>query len=154
MVGPVASSAQSVIRLPRCVACRAIDRGVILPIQRGQMLKKLDIVSMRVRDWAAALAWYRDKLGLEPAALHGDPWCLLTFPEGDATLALDGTNPVGSGNNCIPSIQVHDLPNTVLTLKERGVHFVREPEGDEGYRMAAIADPEGNVINLYEYLKG
>jgi catechol 2,3-dioxygenase-like lactoylglutathione lyase family enzyme len=116
------------------------------------MLKKLDIVSIRVRDWAGALAWYRDKLGLSPVGLHEDPWCLMTFPEGDAALALDGTNPVVSGNNCVPSVQVEDLANTVVTLKERSVKFAREVAGDSGYRMATIEDPEGNLINLYEYV--
>lgn len=115
------------------------------------MLKKLDIVSIRVKDWAGAVAWYRDKLGLSPAAQHGAPWSLMTFPEGDAALALDGTNPVGVGSNCIPSVQVDDLPNTVLALKARAVTFTREIEGDDGYRLATIADPEGNLINLYEY---
>ncbi|HTA93804.1 MAG TPA: hypothetical protein VK745_29710 [Polyangiaceae bacterium] len=55
-------------------------------------------MSIRVRDWAGAVAWYRDKLGLQPAGLHDDPWCLMTFPEGDAAPALDGTKPVASGN--------------------------------------------------------
>ena len=117
------------------------------------MLKKLDIVSIRVKDWAGAVAWYRDALGLHPAGLHDDPWCLMTFPEGDAALALDGTNPVASGNNCIPSVQVEDLPNTVFTLKARSVKFAREIEGDGGYRMATVEDPEGNQINLYEYVR-
>lgn len=116
------------------------------------MLKKLDIVSIRVRDWQGAVVWYRDKLGLVPAALHDDPWCLMTLPEGDAAIALDGTNPVLPAGNCIPSIQTEDLAGTIRILKGRGVELVRELESDEGYRMATIRDPEGNPINLYEYV--
>ena len=41
----------------------------------------------------------------------------------------------------------------MLTLKARSVKFAREAEGDGGYRMATIEDPEGNRINLYEYVR-
>lgn len=117
------------------------------------MLKKLDMVSIRVANWRAAVAWYTDVLGLEPRGLHDDPFCLMTFAEGDTAIALDGTNPVLPGNNCIPNVQVEDLPRTIETLRRRGVEFERELEADaeEGYRIATIRDPEGNLINLYDY---
>lgn len=117
------------------------------------MLKKLDMVSIRVKDWRAAVDWYRDVLGLRPVGLHEDPWCLMTFPEGGAAIALDGTNPVLPGNNCIPNVQVEDLPKTIDVLRGRGVQFAREFEADEeeGYRIATIRDLEGNLINLYDY---
>ena len=117
------------------------------------MLKRLDMVSLRVENWRAAVDWYRDVLGLQPAALHEDPWCLMTFPEGDAAIALDGTNPVMPRGNCIPCIRVSDLPATIATLKGRGVTFTRELIADDGYRMATLSDLEGNAINLYEYVR-
>jgi catechol 2,3-dioxygenase-like lactoylglutathione lyase family enzyme len=116
------------------------------------MLKKLAMVSIRVLDFERSLAFYRDTLGLKPAGLHDDPWCLMLLPEGDAALALDGTNPVSSGNNCIPGLEVVDLDETVAELGRRGVTFAREIEGgDEGYRLATVSDPEGNLLNLFEY---
>jgi catechol 2,3-dioxygenase-like lactoylglutathione lyase family enzyme len=118
------------------------------------LLKRLDIVSIRVRDWKAAVEWYRDKLGLKPLGLHDHPWCMMALPEGDTVLALDGTNPVLGASNCIPSIQCEDLPSTLVLLKERGVEFTRELEEDEGYRMATLRDCEGNLINVYEYFSG
>ena len=63
------------------------------------MLKKLDIVSIRVENWRGAVDWYRDVLGLRPAALHDDPWCLMTLPEGEAAIALDGTNPTAPASS-------------------------------------------------------
>ncbi len=118
------------------------------------MLRKLNLVALRVRDWPAAVAWYVDKLGLTVEGAHDDPFCMMSFPEGDTFLALDGTNPVADATgNCIPSILVDDLRQTVSELKRRGVTFSREPEGDdEGYRMATFVDLEGNPINLYEYV--
>jgi predicted enzyme related to lactoylglutathione lyase len=118
------------------------------------MLKKLDMVTVRVRDWPAAVAWYRDVLGLSPLGLHDHPFCLMAFPEGEATIALDGTNPAAeAAGNWQPSIQVDDLAATVEALRERGVAIGRAMEGDEeeGYRVATIADPEGNPITLYDY---
>lgn len=118
------------------------------------MLRKLDLVSLRVRDWPAAVAWYTDKLGLTVEGAHDDPFCMMSFPEGDTFLALDGTNPVAEAKgNCIPSILVDDLPQTVSELTRRGVTFSRDlEENDEGYRMATLVDLEGNPVNLYEYV--
>ena len=119
------------------------------------MLRRLDIVSIRVRDWGAAVEWYKEKLGLVPRGLHDDPWCLMTFPESGTSIALDGTNPAVPGkSNIIPTILAQDLRNTVATLRSRGVEFSREiEESDEGYRMASFRDLEGNLINLYENIK-
>lgn len=118
------------------------------------MLRKLDLISFRVRDWPAAVAWYRDMLGLTVTGAHDDPFCLMAFPEGDTFLALDGTNPVAdTKGNCIPSILVEDLAQTVIELKGRGVTFSRDPDhDDEGYQIATLVDMEGNLINLYEYV--
>lgn len=77
----------------------------------------------------------------------------MTFPEGDCVIALDGTNVAVEGNNCVPNIQVDDLPATIATLLASGVEFTSELEADEDeqYRIATIQDPEGNLINLYDY---
>jgi RNA polymerase sigma factor (sigma-70 family) len=115
-------------------------------------IRQLDIVSMRVKNWQAAVTWYQAKLGLVPGAMHGDPFCFMSFPEGGAVLALDGTNPAIPGSsNCVPTIHVFDLPMTVRILKGRDVKIIDEPAADEGYRLARIEDGEGNLINLYDY---
>ena len=118
------------------------------------MLTQLDMISIRVGHWKAAVEWYRDVLGLTPVGLHDDPWCLMTFPRGTTAIALDGTNPVEAGpGNCIPNIRVEDLPGTLAQLASRGVQIERAlvDDADEGYRIATIRDLEGNRLNLYDY---
>ena len=116
------------------------------------MLKKITMLSIRVKDWRQAVDGYQVKLGLKAVGLHDDPWCLMVLPEGKTAFALDGTNPVLGGSNCIPNILVDDLVATVHTLKARGVQFERDIIGDpgEGYRIATLRDLAGNLINLYE----
>ena len=116
------------------------------------MLQKITMVSVRVSDWKASVDWYRDKLGLRPAGIHDDPWCVMLLPEGETVFALDGTNPVLGASNCIPNVLVDNLKETVRVLKDRGVRFARDiiDDADEGYRIATIEDLEGNLINLYE----
>ena len=91
------------------------------------MLRKLNMVAIRVRDWRAAVDWYQATLGLVPVGLHDDPFCLMTFPEGECSIALDGTNPAVAGNNCVPNVEVDDLPATIATLKERGTCTTTAP---------------------------
>ena len=73
------------------------------------MLKKITMVAIRVSDFQRCVAWYRDVLGLKPVGLHDDPFCLMVLPEGDTAFALDGTNPVLGGSNCIPNVLVDSL---------------------------------------------
>src|SRR5215470_20427802 len=86
-----------------------------------------------VTDLDAAVAFYRDLLGLEEelrpspvfAMLYrGDLRLLLSVPggPGGAHTLPDGTVPEPGGWNRI-SLQVADLAGTVGTLRERGVHF-------------------------------
>lgn len=116
------------------------------------MLRKITMVAIRVSRFQDCVAWYRDVLGLKPIGLHDDPFCLMTLPEGDAAFALDGTNPVLGGSNCIPNVLVDSLAATVDVLKSKGVQFEREIQEDdeEGYAIATIKDCEGNLINIYE----
>ena len=55
-----------------------------------------------------------------------------------------------SRNRCAPNILVEDFDGTLDELRRRGVE-VREVINDEddGYRLARIADLEGNDLNLY-----
>lgn len=121
------------------------------------MLRKLDIVVIRVKDWPAAVRWYTEKLGLKLLYREDDHrWCQLAFPDGGTTLALFGVDAVEptTQNRCIANILVDDLPATVSELRRRGVAFRGDIRGgDEGYRIASLIDPEGNDLQLYELVE-
>lgn len=111
---------------------------------------ELSHVTIRVDDFQSAVAWYQEKLGLEPVGLHDDPFCFMRFPQGTATIALLGTGR-GSGDQAItPAIKVGDLRAMVKELKGRGVEFTGEiVDDEEGYRIVTFKDFEGNRLTLW-----
>lgn len=117
------------------------------------MLKSLHHVTLRVNDFKAAVAWYRDVLGLEPVGLHDDPFCFMRLPEGDAMLAILGVGRTQAPHQTTPAILVDDLNAAMTALEARGVDFATRPadDDDEGYRMATLLDLEGNRIALFEW---
>jgi catechol 2,3-dioxygenase-like lactoylglutathione lyase family enzyme len=122
-----------------------------------EVLRKLDIVVMRVRDWPGAVRWYAETLGLRTLYREDDhQWCQFALPEGGANLALHGVEfgEPGGRSRCVPNIRVVDLDGTVETLRQRGVRILGfQDHAEEGYRLATIADPEGNELQLYELVQ-
>ena len=119
------------------------------------MLKSIDMVEVRVRDWKAAVDWYQEKLELKVAAWDPDDgYCQLEPEGGGCRLALWGVSAVepGGASRCVPTFHVDDLAATLGALRARGVAVERDiTGGDEGFRSADIADCEGNLIQLYEW---
>jgi catechol 2,3-dioxygenase-like lactoylglutathione lyase family enzyme len=114
----------------------------------------MTMVTVQVRDFAAAVAWYRDVLGLSVLALEPDEFCMLVPPgsKGPAlALATDHPDRISSrpGTGWAPTLVVDDFDATIAELRQRGVSFDAEEEGaDEGYRLVRVLDPEGNPIGI------
>jgi predicted enzyme related to lactoylglutathione lyase len=116
------------------------------------MLRRIDMMALYVTDWSAALAWYRDRLGLTPVYVEQDHrFAVLAFPDGGPVLHLVVDPRPGHGRSrCVANVLVEDFDATLVELRERGVEVVAvQEEADDGYRLATITDPEGNEINLY-----
>ena len=112
------------------------------------------MVTVQVAKFDAAVAWYRDVLGLEVGYLEPDEFCLLAPPDSPgAVLALATDHPdrisARPGIGWTPTLVVADFDGTVAELRRRGVTFDAEEEGaDEGYRLVRVLDPEGNPIGI------
>jgi len=111
------------------------------------------MVTVQVRDFDAAVAWYRDVLGLSVTWLEPGEFCSLAFPRGGTALALATDHPdrisERPGIGWTPVIAVDDFDATVADLRARGVTFDAEEEGaDEGYRLVRVRDPEGNPVGI------
>jgi catechol 2,3-dioxygenase-like lactoylglutathione lyase family enzyme len=112
------------------------------------------MVTVQVRDFDAAVAWYRDVLGLSVLSLEPDEFCMLGPPgsTGPAlALATDHPDRISPrpGTGWTPVLVVEDFDATVAELRQRGVSFDAEEEGaDEGYRLVRVLDPEGNAIGI------
>ena len=118
---------------------------------------RIDLVSLQVRDWRAAVRWYTEVLGLTVGPYEEeDQFCMLKTREGDVMLALASDHPEYSAsqeeNRCAPSFFVEHLDATLDELRKKGVRIDPKLDGDgDGYRLARIWDPEGNRISLFEY---
>lgn len=121
------------------------------------MLSSVAMVAIRVQDWKAALQWYTDILGFKAAAVEkDDQFAMLALPDGGAHLALVGGYEVDASapSRCMPNILVKDLGATTAALKALGVRFADNLHGeDEGYRLITIYDPEGNPLQLFEWIR-
>jgi catechol 2,3-dioxygenase-like lactoylglutathione lyase family enzyme len=107
----------------------------------------VDFISVPTRDATAALAWYRDVLGLPESAF--------TAGEVEApNVTLSFWEPLREGLPLTPNeagiaLRVADVEAARAELEARGVEFVAET-GDSGVcHMAAFRDPDGNVLILH-----
>jgi len=114
---------------------------------------KLRIVRIGVRDFEAALQFYREQVGLETTQVsHELGWAQLDT--GEANLALEHW-PEGSDDEGLVgrfvgvSLEVDDVEATWRGMKERGVEFVGDPTRMPwGGVLAHFRDPDGNVLTL------
>jgi catechol 2,3-dioxygenase-like lactoylglutathione lyase family enzyme len=115
------------------------------------------MVTIQVANFDAAVAWYRDVLGLAVRYLEPDEFCMLAPPDGPESpapvlaLATDHPEriPPRPGTGWAPTLIVDDFDATVAELRSRGVVFDAEEEGAaEGYRLVRVLDPEGNPIGI------
>jgi len=113
------------------------------------MFLGLRTVIYRVRDLAVAKAWYTDAFGIAP---YFDEPFYVGFEVGGYELGLhpyDGELTVG--NNEIAYWGVPDIEAAHRHMVESGA-AARDPiqEVGEGIKVAAVADPFGNVIGLFQ----
>ena len=117
-----------------------------------------------VRDLDAAVTFYCQRLGFEEelrsppafAMLYGGGLRLLLSVPGQpgAGRALpDGSLPAAGGSNRI-TLQVPDLAGTMADLRAAGVTVRADVSHGVAVRQALIADPSGNLIELYEPAAG
>jgi catechol 2,3-dioxygenase-like lactoylglutathione lyase family enzyme len=126
---------------------------------------ELTQIRLMVSDFPAVYRFYRDVLGLKPQfeAEHG-PYAKLSPDTGHAAVALQdraqmadvlGSRVAAQWEGCraLVVLRVDDLVAAHAELTSRGAVFTRDP-GPMGDRMqvAYLEDPEGNLIELQEWL--
>ncbi len=103
-----------------------------------------------VRDVAAAVAFYRDELGLDEAWRMGDDTAAMQLPGSDVTVMLtvdaDPDAPAGG------FFQVDDVDEFHRRHADR-ITFVDEPQDLPPIRYASFRDPDGNMIRLWTDLE-
>lgn len=118
-------------------------------------LRRLDHVYYWTQDLDRAVKFYRDILGLELIRQEGPSWA--EFETGTIRLALHGAiegRPMETGG-ATAVFEVDDLDEARAALEEKGVEFLDHMGEVEGYaRFASFLDPDGNTVQVIEYLKG
>ncbi|MFF2195878.1 VOC family protein [Streptomyces sp. NPDC058157] len=125
---------------------------------------ELTQIRLLVSDFPAAYRFYRDVLGLKPQfEAESGPYAKLSPDTGHAAIALQdraqmadvlerlGAEPEGC--RALVVLRVDDLDAAHAELTSRGAEFTRGPGpmGDR-IRVAYLEDPEGNLIELQEWL--
>ncbi len=114
------------------------------------MIGPADLVYLFVTDMDRTVAFYRDTLGLSLDYRSGDEWA--QFSAGPVKLALHGTGSVAARPGGTIAFTVTDLDASKVKLTERGVAIGHEGGGEgRGPRFVEFADPDGNVLALFEY---
>ena len=113
----------------------------------GTIVKGIDLCGYLVNDPAAAIAFYRDRLGLEPTAVD---------PEGrgaEFTLADGSTFGVwrepGASLGGFVMFAVENAKTAVGDLRARGLE-VSDVDETPACFMAFAKDPEGNGIIIHQ----
>ena len=108
-------------------------------------------------DMERAKAFYRDKLGMEPAeeGLDGSA----TYELGETRMILYPSEFAGTNKATAMGMMVDDIAEAVGTLRDRGLSFMELEYGDfktvdgimmmpDGSRGAWFEDSEGNIIGI------
>lgn len=115
-------------------------------------IKALDHVYYWTRDMDAAIRFYAGVVGLTLLRREGDAWA--EFDGGPIRFALHGGADDASPAGGTAVFEVDDLEAARWALGQRGVDF----QGDDGEvpgvaRFASFRDPDGNVVQIIEYLR-
>jgi catechol 2,3-dioxygenase-like lactoylglutathione lyase family enzyme len=113
-----------------------------------------------VHDLGTAVAFYRQRLGFEEELVSAPSFAmlyrgglrlLLSVPglPGAGAALPDGSVPESGGWNRM-TLQVADLAGTVEVLRAAGVRIRAGVSAGVAVRQALIADPSGNLIELFE----
>jgi catechol 2,3-dioxygenase-like lactoylglutathione lyase family enzyme len=114
-------------------------------------VKAIDHVYYWTKDMQAAIDFYRDVLGLELLRRSEDAWA--EFDAGPIRFALHGGADGASPSGGTVVFEVDDLDRARPDLAAKGVAFEQEAGEVPGVaRFASFRDPDGNIVQIIEYL--
>ena len=120
------------------------------------MIKQFAGASIWSEDINNLLPFYRDVLGLK-VTMESPGYALVGQASPDAPAVLLGTHSEVRGRNNDPSRHMvgfssDDLRGDWERLKAAGVEFVEDPtDFEDGMSIATLKDPEGNLVQLFQF---
>jgi predicted enzyme related to lactoylglutathione lyase len=122
------------------------------------MIKGFNGASIWSKDLNNLLPFYRDVMGLK-VTMESPGFVIMGADQpGLPALGL-GTHSEVHGRNADPARHMVSLATDDLTadwkrLKGAGVEFVDDPKDFGEVSIATLKDPEGNLVQLYQYRPG
>ena len=119
------------------------------------MITRFAGASIWSEDLNKLLPFYRDLLGLK-VTMESPAYVILGGDASNvATLAL-ATHSEVHGRNQDPARHMvafvtDDVQADWKRLKAAGAEFVQEPKAEDGLVIATLKDPEGNLVQLFQY---
>jgi len=119
------------------------------------MIKQFAGASIWSEDLNNLLPFYRDVLGLK-VAMESPRFVQLGEDRPDVPSLGLGTHSEVHGRNTDPARHMVGFTSDDLTadwkrLKEAGVEFVEDPTDYDNLSIATLKDPEGNLVQLFQY---
>lgn len=111
-------------------------------------MMRLDHLVLRVRDADATRDWYATVLGLAVEFDRVTPRAVGLVDDHDVTLIL--TEDVRAPSDCSLFFQVDDVAATHARLVDAGIDFVHGPQGTDWGYGAALSDPDGRLVGLWD----
>lgn len=126
---------------------------------------ELTQIRLIVSDFPAAFRFYRDVLGLTPQdPSDAGPYAKFSLPSGTAAIALHARADLAQaltelsatsegGEHALIVLKVENVDASLAQLRQRGARVAKEAEDRWGrLRVAYLRDPEGNLIELQQWL--
>ncbi len=117
------------------------------------MFKDIAVTTYAVSNIKKARAFYEGVLGLTPndeyPAKEDSAW--IEYNIGSGCLAIgcgDGWNPSSDGASAM--LEAIDFDAVIKKLKDAKSKFKVEPMDFPGCRMAAVFDPDNNVVGIHQ----
>ena len=119
-------------------------------------VRGVDFILLGVSDVERSRAFYRDTLGLKPAAEWPPYW--YEFDAGASTVAIgvppkEAPQPPYQGGTTF-ALAVSDAKAAMEELKAKGVQVLQDLDESSVCFMALIADPDGNAIWIHQRKDG
>lgn len=125
--------------------------GVRLGRREGEEImpvRGVNTIKHHVNDWPAAIAFYRDTLGLKLAYAQDGVWASFETPDGGRIgLAMER-----EGVRRAPHVvvKVDGLDQLVADMRAAGAEIIEASMTTEYGKVAVVRDPAGNMIELVE----
>jgi predicted enzyme related to lactoylglutathione lyase len=115
------------------------------------MIKRVAFTMYPVSDLKRARQFYEDDLGLKPGYDVENNW--VEYDAGGTcfglyTFRLPWEQGMTRSTNL--ALEVDDLDQAIARLRDRKVEIKMEPMSTPVCRIAAITDPDGNILILHE----